>query len=116
MANKREGVSMSRIIPEISTTEKLKEQEIKIWHEMAHRYVKFHNGEDWDKIRLWGLFYRSEIKPQLEKGQLIPYGNYGRIRCLGWYEPSEEAYNKYIKPLIASAKVDKNGDIFISIT
>lgn len=27
-----------------------------IWAEMARRKNQFHKNEDWDKIRLWGLF------------------------------------------------------------
>jgi hypothetical protein len=33
-----------------------------VWYEMARRRVKFHHGEEWQNIRLWGLFTRSSIK------------------------------------------------------
>jgi hypothetical protein len=113
MVNKQEDAFMSRIIPEISTTEKLTEQEIRVWCEMVRRYIAFHNGEDWTKIHLWGLFLRSDIKPQLENGQLVPYGKYAP-RCLGWYSPSPEAYDKYIKPLLESDKIDKIGNLSLA--
>ena len=99
---------MARIIPEISLTEKLKEQEIRVWCEMARRYIEFHQNKDWSKIQLWGLFNKGDIKPQLENGELISYGNYAP-RCLGWYFPSPEAYHKYIKPLIEHYNLTKIG-------
>lgn len=73
-----------------------------VWAEMARRKTQFHNNEAWDNIRLWGLFYRSDIKRLLSKGLLLEQGgdNSYAPRCLMWVAPSREAWEKYIKPLI----------------
>ena len=70
-----------------------------VWEEMARRKVQFHNSEDWNKINLWGLFYRGEISKLIDKGLLIPCGHYAR-RALMWVVPSKEAWEKHIKPIV----------------
>lgn len=70
-----------------------------VTREMARRKVTFHNGENWRSIQLWGLFYKSDIRRHLEKGWLIPNGDYG-FRCLGWYRPSREYWLSSILPQI----------------
>lgn len=71
----------------------------KIWYEMARRKLMFHPDEEWHAINLWLVAYRSEIKRFIDEGLLISSGNYPP-RCLGWYRPNEEAWTKYIEPLI----------------
>lgn len=70
-----------------------------IVREMALRKLMFHKDENWSEIRLWGLFYAGDIRKYIDKGELISYGKYGK-RCLGWYYPSKEFYEKYILPEI----------------
>lgn len=65
--------------------------------EMIRRKEMFHREEKWSDIRLWGLFFKSEIRKHLKNGWLIPYSEYG-FRCLGWYRPSKEYYESSIKP------------------
>lgn len=70
-----------------------------IWAEMARRKVQFHNNEDWDKIRLWGLFSWGSIKRQRDSGELLCPG-YTRVNQTVWCVPSQEAWENKIKPLI----------------
>ena len=70
-----------------------------IWGEMIRRKKQFHNTEEWDAIKLWGLFYKSEIKREIKSGQLVSCGEYAP-RALGWYRPSEKAYKQYIEQYI----------------
>jgi hypothetical protein len=79
-----------------------------IWAEMARVKLQFHKNEEWDLIELWGLFNKSSIKTQIKNKELI-FSNlvysssertYEERRGPQWVKPSEEAYNKYIKPLL----------------
>ena len=77
-----------------------------IWAEMARRKVQFHNNDDWDKIQLWGLFFASEVKPLVDKGLLISYGQY--VKCVpGWYYPSKEGWERHIQPLISCCTLEE---------
>ena len=67
--------------------------------EMARRKFQFHNEEKWDDIKLWGLFYKSDISRHLGQGWLLPYSEYG-FRCLGWYYPSKEYWESSIEPMV----------------
>ena len=66
--------------------------------EMARRKNKFHKKENWQDIKIWGLFYKSDITRYLKNGWLIPHSDYG-FRCLGWYYPSQEYWESSIEPL-----------------
>jgi len=70
-----------------------------IWAEMARRKVQFHANEDWDKIKLWGLFSWGSIKRQRDNGELLCPG-YTRENETVWCYPSREAWETKIKPLI----------------
>ena len=72
-----------------------------IWAEMARRKVRFHPNEDWDKIQLWGLFNWGAFKRQRERGELLCPG-YARENRTCWCQPSKEAWETKIKPLIES--------------
>lgn len=78
-----------------------------VTREMARRKVQFHLGEKWDSIKLWGLFYKSDIRRHLKKGCLISSGVYG-FRCLGWYYPSKEYWESSIKPLVDRMLISRN--------
>lgn len=79
--------------------------------EMARRKNQFHPTENWQDIKIWGLFYKSNIKRHLKNGWLIPYtgslnmgnGGYG-FRCLGWYYPTKEYWESSIEPLCGGVK------------
>ncbi|KKK76584.1 hypothetical protein LCGC14_2862160 [marine sediment metagenome] len=76
-----------------------------VWAEMARRKVRFHPGEDWDKIRLWGLFHWGAIKRQRDKGELIT--DMRRENVTIWCWPSREAWETKIKPLIDNYSLDQ---------
>ena len=82
----------------------LKESEI--WAEMARRKVQFHANEDWDKIRLWGLFSWGSIKRQRDNGELLCPG-YTRENKTVWAYPSKEAWETKIKPLVEKYTLDE---------
>ena len=69
-----------------------------VWAEMARRYIQFHKGEDWTKIRLWGLFQWGAVSRFLKTGELITDG-YTKENKIIWVYPSKAAYEKYIQPL-----------------
>jgi len=77
-----------------------------VWAEMARRKVRFHNDENWEDIKLWGLFYRSYIKSLVEKGLLIPHNKCYNPRCLDWYQPSANAWFNHIKPLVENETLE----------
>jgi hypothetical protein len=69
-----------------------------VWREMARRKVKFHKDENWNDIKLWGLFYWGEIKRFLKSGLLKT--NYRKEHKIVWVQPSQEAWEKHIKPIV----------------
>jgi hypothetical protein len=74
-----------------------------IWAEMARRKLQFHRNDEWNRIDLWGLFSKSTIKGQLKRDELIFSFRYphNEVRQGSqWVKPSEEAYHKYIEPLL----------------
>jgi len=76
-----------------------------IWAEMARRKVRFHKNENWQVIRLWGLYSWGVVSKLLEKGELIT--DIRKENKTVWVWPSEEAYYKYIEPLIATYTLDE---------
>lgn len=69
-----------------------------VWAEMARRKVRFHKGEDWDKISLWGLFGWGDVSHLLKTGELIT--TMKKENRTIWVTPSKEAWETKIKPLI----------------
>ena len=76
-----------------------------IWAEMARRKRRFHNNEDWDKIFLWGLFLWSDVKRQLDRGELFTHMK--KENHTIWVTPSNEAWEKKIKPLTEKYSLDE---------
>ena len=70
-----------------------------IWAEMARRKLQFHADENWQDIKLWGLFSWGGIKRQRDNGELL-CPDYTRENRTVWVYPSKEAYEKHIKPLL----------------
>ena len=71
----------------------------RIWAEMARRKIQFHPKENWESIRLWGLFSWGSIQGEIEKGNLINDGYTKENRIL-WVYPSKQAYETKILPLL----------------
>ena len=69
-----------------------------MWADMARRKVQFHSKEDWKTIRLWGLMMWGDARPYLEKGLLLT--DMKKENHTIWVRPSEEAYHKFIEPLL----------------
>ena len=65
--------------------------------EMARRKIQFHNKENWNDIKLWGLFNWGEISTLLKKGLLIT--DMRKENKIVWVTPSKEFWDKEIKPL-----------------
>ena len=70
-----------------------------IWAEMARRKVRFHKDEEWETIKLWGLFNWGGFKKQRDNGELLCPG-YERANRTAWVFPSKEAWETKIRPLI----------------
>lgn len=69
-----------------------------IWAEMARRKVQFHPDEQWDEIKLWGLFSWGGVSHVVKTGLLKT--DYTKENRTIWVTPSQEAWEKHIKPLI----------------
>lgn len=76
-----------------------------IWAEMARRKVQFHANEEWDTIRLWGLFTWGSISKLLNTGELIT--DMKKENHTVWVQPSKEAWETKIKPLIDKYSLDE---------
>lgn len=69
-----------------------------IWAEMARRKLAFHKDENWQDIKLWGLFQWGFVSHLIKTGQLIT--NMKKENKTIWVRPSEKAYNDFILPLL----------------
>jgi hypothetical protein len=73
--------------------------------EMARRKMQFHRDENWDEIRLWGLFNWDEISHLLASGEL--HTHMIKENRAVWVTPSESFWLEYIKPLVDSFSLDE---------
>jgi len=78
---------------------------IQIFAEMARRKVQFHKNEEWDKIRLWGLFNWSTISRLINNGKLLTHMK--KEHKVIWVTPTKETWEKEIKPLIDKYSLDE---------
>ncbi|MDD4720678.1 MAG: hypothetical protein PHQ88_07470 [Bacteroides sp.] len=69
-----------------------------IYADMARRYILFHQGEEWQDVKLWGLFNKAQVARQLKTGALKTYTYYARGPV--WVYPTCETYLTKIKPII----------------
>lgn len=69
-----------------------------IWAEMTRRKKLFHNSENWEDIKLWGLFNWGMVSHLLKKGELKT--TMCKENKTIWVTPSKEAYHKHIEPLL----------------
>jgi hypothetical protein len=67
-----------------------------IWDAMARRKEQFHANEDWQTLRLWGLFAWQDVSRLLKDGRLQTWMK--KENHTIWVYPSEDAYYKYIEP------------------
>ena len=72
---------------------------------MARRKVRFHKNEQWDKIKLWGLFAWGDISYLLKTGELKT--DMRKENKTIWVTPSKEAWEKHIQPLIKRHSLPK---------
>jgi len=76
-----------------------------VWAEMARRKVQFHPNEEWQTIRLWGLFNWGDVSKFLKTGELLT--TYSKENKTIWVTPSKEAYEQHILPLIEEYDLDQ---------
>ena len=69
-----------------------------IYAEMARRKIQFHDSEQWNKIKLWGLFNWNTIKHLIKKGDLKT--DMKAENQTVWVTPSLQCWETKIKPLI----------------
>lgn len=77
-----------------------------IWAEMARRKVQFHANEEWDTIKLWGLFDWGTVSKLLKSGELLAPG-YTRENKTIWVKPTRETWEKHIKPLVDTCTLEQ---------
>lgn len=83
-----------------------------IVYEFAYRKVKFHNNENWEDIKLFGLFNYGDVSKYLvgnpskiksfKKG--LVKTNMRKENVTIWCQPTEELWNNYIQPILNSIK------------
>ena len=76
-----------------------------IWAEMARRKVQFHADEEWQNIRLWGLFDWGDVSGLLKSGELVT--DMAKENRTIWVRPSKEAYESHIEPLIKGHSLEE---------
>jgi len=69
-----------------------------IYAEMARRKKQFHNSEEWNKIKLWGLFSWGFVSHLIKSGELLT--DMKKENKTIWVYPSKECYDKNILPLM----------------
>jgi len=72
---------------------------------MARRKVKFHNNEEWDQIRLWGLFDWGIVSSLLRDGRLRT--TMKKENRIIWVTPSKDVWETKIKPLVDAYSLDE---------
>ena len=80
-------------------------RESEVYAEIARRKVQFHANEEWQSIWLWGLFQWGEVSHMIKSGKLIT--NMKKENKTIWVRPSQEIYEKHIKPLIENYTLDE---------
>jgi hypothetical protein len=70
--------------------------EVKVFAEFLRRYICFHNGENMEAIKLWGLFNYGEISKLIKKGHVIT--DYKKENKIIWCKPSKKIINEIIIP------------------
>ena len=73
--------------------------------EMARRKVRFHPNEQWDEIKLWGLFQWGTVSKWFETGELIT--TMRKENKTVWVTPSKELWETKIKPMIEKYSLDE---------
>jgi len=79
--------------------------------EFARRAKQFHKGEDPMTINLWGLFSWGAVSKYIKTGEIIPNSGYTKENRTIWCKPSQEFFDKEIKPLM-----DKNLDELLRLS
>lgn len=78
-------------------------KEQQVWAEMARRKVKFHSGEKWNQISLWGLFPWGMVSKMIKDGKLRT--TMSKENKTIWVTPTEESWENHIKPLIETKTI-----------
>ena len=80
------------------------QKESMVWCEIARRYKAFHNGEDMNSLKLWGLFNWGFVSKMIEQGVLLT--DYRKENKIIFVRPSVGAIERYIKPLLSYSVAD----------
>ena len=76
-----------------------------VWAEMARRKIQFHYNEEWQNIRLWGLFQWEDVSSLLKSGKLLTHMK--KENRTIWVTPSPDAYHDFIEPLLEKYTLDE---------
>ena len=90
--------SKSPVFDKVQKELKVSKKDLIIWAEMARRYLQFHKNEEFENIKLWGLFNWGQVSHLLKSGELIT--DMKKNNQTIWVRPSINAIELYIKPLI----------------
>ena len=75
-----------------------------IAQDFARRAVQFNPTEEPMEIEYWGLFNWGEVSPYIKTGEIIPNPGYTKTNRTIWCKPSQEFFDKWIKPRIEQIK------------
>ena len=90
---------------DLSTTKiKQTKDRVAAARELARRYVEFHDGKDWQLIKLWGLGQWGSVSKLIKSGELIT--TMRKEHKTIWYYPSEDFYNSLVIHAIAEYRQD----------
>ena len=68
--------------------------------EFTRRAKQFHPKEEPMKIQLWGLFSWGCVSKLIKTGEVIPNPGFTKDNKTIWCKPSQDFFEKDIKPLI----------------
>lgn len=89
---------------------RLNHKDIDVLVDLVSRYYKFHNGKQFEDIKLWGLMTWGNISSSLKKGLIKTDSTRENKIC--WFTPTEETIKNYIKPFINKINPKTLGDPF----
>lgn len=77
--------------------------------EMARRKLQFHAQDDWQSIRLWGLFSWGSVSHLIKSGELIT--DMKKENRVVWVRPSKEFYKNCIEPMLSKYDLEELTEI-----
>jgi len=88
---------------------KIYSDEQRICGELLRRYVRFHENEEMENIRLWGLANWGEVSKMIKEGKIIT--SMKKENRIIWFTPCKLIIDKVLKPAYQLYLQDKGRHI-----